>query len=118
MGGGPDHEHMLILLANPEPKELITKIKERFPYIEVTYLQTQGHRSNQVPEGEKGVPKGSSSPSLIFAASVPDSFLSYHLVSLVYSYEPSLILSLELWQKATIIVTLSTLPPTAAECPK
>jgi hypothetical protein len=58
MGGGPDREHMLIVLWNPEPKDLIAKIKERFPYIDVTYFQLKSTRANNVPKAEKGVPKG------------------------------------------------------------
>lgn len=62
MGGGPDHEHLLIVLWSPEPKDLISKIKQRFPYIDVTYFQVQSTRANKVQEAEKGVPKGSSLP--------------------------------------------------------
>jgi hypothetical protein len=64
MGGGPDREHMLIVLRSPEPKDLIAKIKEKFPYIDVTYFQTKSTRANNVPAEEKGVPKGSCLPSL------------------------------------------------------
>jgi hypothetical protein len=58
MGGGPDREHMLIVLRSPESKGLTAKIKERFPYIDVTYFQIKSTRANNVPE-EKDVPKGS-----------------------------------------------------------
>ena len=50
MGGGPDREHMLIVLRSPEPKGLTAKIKERFPYIDVTYFQIKSTRANNVPE--------------------------------------------------------------------
>ena len=64
MGGGPDREHMLIVLWNPEPKELIAKIKQRFPYIDVTYFQIKSTRANKVPDAEQGVPIGSYPPAL------------------------------------------------------
>jgi phosphoglycerate dehydrogenase-like enzyme len=38
MGGGPDKEHMVILLWETEPTTRIEAIKRRFPYIEITYL--------------------------------------------------------------------------------
>jgi len=65
MGGGPDREHMLIVLRSPEPKDLIAKIKERFPYIDVTYFQIKGTRANNVRAEEKDVPKGSYLPTLL-----------------------------------------------------
>ena len=65
MGGGPDREHMLIVLESPEPKGLIAKIKERFPYIDVTYFQIKGTRANNVRAEEKDVPKGSYFPTLL-----------------------------------------------------
>src|SRR4051794_9812514 len=58
MGGGPDREHMLIVLRSPDPKDQIAKIKERFPYIDVTYFQIKSTRANNVPAGEMDVPKG------------------------------------------------------------
>jgi hypothetical protein len=70
MGGGPDHEHMLIVLWNPEPKDLISKIKERFPYIGVTYFQVESTRANKVPQAEKGVPKGRYSPPFLLSYSL------------------------------------------------
>jgi hypothetical protein len=71
MGGGPDHEHLLIVLWNPEPKDLISKIKERFPYIEVTYFQVESIRPNKVPRAEKGVPKGPFLPIFLLICSGP-----------------------------------------------
>jgi hypothetical protein len=59
MGGGPDREHMLIVLRSPEPNGLITKMKERFPYIDVTYFQMKSTRANSVSAEEKGDLKGS-----------------------------------------------------------
>ncbi len=59
MGGGPDKEHMVIVLWEPEPKETIAQIKEKFPYIEVTYFQIKSYRANTVTEG---VPKGRAAP--------------------------------------------------------
>ena len=38
MGGGPDQEHMLIILWDEEPKAITDEIRERFPYIKVTYF--------------------------------------------------------------------------------
>ena len=65
MGGGPDdREHMLIVLWNPEPKDLVAKIKEEFPYIDVTWFQLKSARANQLPESDQGVPKGSYQSSL------------------------------------------------------
>ena len=58
MGGGPDREHMLIVLRSPEPKGLIAKMKGRFPYIDVTYHQIKSTRANNVSAEEKGDLKG------------------------------------------------------------
>ena len=58
MGGGPDREHLLIVLWDPEPTGLIAQIKDKFPYIDVDYVQIKSLQANYVPPGEKGVPKG------------------------------------------------------------
>lgn len=71
MGGGPDDEHMLIVLWNPEPKDVISKIKEKFPYIEITYFQLKSTRANNVPEAEKSVPKGGISSMSFLSYSLP-----------------------------------------------
>ena len=88
MGGGPDKEHMLIVLWEPEPKETIAKIKEKFPYIEVTYFQIKSYRANAVKEG---VPKGQAAPfrcsvtpvvgcsNLIWSTASSSPFQSYHI---------------------------------------
>lgn len=39
MGGGPDKEHLLIVLWEPEPKHITAEIKRRFPYFDITYIQ-------------------------------------------------------------------------------
>ena len=38
MGGGPDKEHMVIVLWEPEPTAQIAELKRRFPYITITYI--------------------------------------------------------------------------------
>ncbi|RMZ84985.1 hypothetical protein DV738_g183, partial [Chaetothyriales sp. CBS 135597] len=40
MGGGPDKEHLLIIANLPQPDGVLSKLKQKFPYIEVTYIQT------------------------------------------------------------------------------
>jgi hypothetical protein len=61
MGGGPDKEHLLIALWDPEPVHITSEIKRRFPHIEVTYVQLpplgenpfkDAHKTNTVPSGE------------------------------------------------------------------
>ena len=58
MGGGPDKEHLLIVLWDPEPKQITAEIKRRFPYIDITYLQLAlkgrafENNGQDVPEGE------------------------------------------------------------------
>ncbi|RMD39221.1 hypothetical protein DV735_g5905, partial [Chaetothyriales sp. CBS 134920] len=41
MGGGPDKEHLLIIAHLPQPDGVLTKLKEQFPYIEVTYVRNE-----------------------------------------------------------------------------
>jgi hypothetical protein len=38
MGGGPLHEHLLIVLFTPKPAVLLNNMKSRFPYLEITYI--------------------------------------------------------------------------------
>lgn len=59
MGGGPDKEHLLIALWDPEPVAFTSEVKRRFPYIDITYVQLPplGARPfkdaiNTVPPGE------------------------------------------------------------------
>ena len=78
MGGGPDRERMLIVLRSPEPKGLIAKMKERFPYIDVTYFQSKSTRANGVPAEEKGDLKGSYPPNLIVCPFSPTSLFLRH----------------------------------------
>jgi hypothetical protein len=83
MGGGPDREHMLIVLRSPEPKGLTAKIKERFPYIDVTYFQIKSTRANNVPAEEKDVLKGSCLPTLLAVLPVSSHkplFLEHYLL--------------------------------------
>ena len=50
MGGGPDKELLLITNYGPEPVEQLKRIRERFPYVDITYHQTNTHFGNG--EGE------------------------------------------------------------------
>lgn len=58
MGGGPDKEHLLIVLWEPEPKHIIDELKRRFPYIDITYIRvappgkTFKDVPSSVPDGE------------------------------------------------------------------
>ena len=57
MGGGPDKEHLLIVLWDPEPKHITDSIRSRWPHIEITYFQLNGPISfkdvgDQVPPGQ------------------------------------------------------------------
>jgi hypothetical protein len=58
MGGGPDKEHLLIVLWEPEPKHITAEIKRRFPYIEITYLQLDLSSNPWGGDMTKGVPTG------------------------------------------------------------
>ncbi|KIV95626.1 hypothetical protein PV10_03256 [Exophiala mesophila] len=42
MGGGPDKEHLLIVLWDAEPKHITDSIRSRWPHIEITYFQLNG----------------------------------------------------------------------------
>ncbi|OQU93754.1 D-isomer specific 2-hydroxyacid dehydrogenase, NAD binding domain-containing protein [Cladophialophora immunda] len=79
MGGGPDKEHLLIVLWDPEPKDLTAEIKRRFPYFDVTYYQLNAM-------GREGREKSQTIPK-------------------------------ELWQSATILITLSALPARPEDAP-
>ena len=58
MGGGPDKEHLLIVLWDPEPKHITAELKRRFPYFDITYVQLSmqskpfADNSDQVSKGE------------------------------------------------------------------
>ncbi|KAL6246415.1 hypothetical protein RBB50_006651 [Rhinocladiella similis] len=39
MGGGPDKEHLVIALMDPEPKHITALLKQQFPYFDITYFQ-------------------------------------------------------------------------------
>ena len=57
MGGGPDKEHLLITNYAPEPTELVKLIRQKFPYVEVSYVQTQtlfGNGEGEDKERMKG----------------------------------------------------------------
>lgn len=58
MGGGPDKEHLVIILWDPEPKDTIAEIKKRFPYFDITYLQLSRTSNPWGGELSKGVPTG------------------------------------------------------------
>ncbi|RMZ78091.1 hypothetical protein DV737_g4024, partial [Chaetothyriales sp. CBS 132003] len=47
MGGGPDKEHLLIVLDLPRPDSILSRLQQKFPHVQVTYVQT-----------ERGKPKG------------------------------------------------------------
>lgn len=57
MGGGPDKEHLLIVLWDPELKELTAELKRRFPSFDITYIhqalkESFVDDSTTVPDGE------------------------------------------------------------------
>lgn len=72
MGGGPDHEFMLVIFMDDEPKYLTDKIREQFPYIHVHYHKLgrpQGKQiggilwnTEQIPEGTSVATTCSTSP--------------------------------------------------------
>lgn len=39
MGGGPPKEHLLLAFPFPEPKEIVDRLRSKFPQIEVTFAQ-------------------------------------------------------------------------------
>ncbi|KIW87747.1 uncharacterized protein Z519_11721 [Cladophialophora bantiana CBS 173.52] len=57
MGGGPDKEHLLIVLYEPEPKHLTAEIKRRFPYFDITYFQLNVMLGRHGGEASKSVPQ-------------------------------------------------------------
>jgi hypothetical protein len=57
MGGGPDKEHMVIVLWDEEPKQVTDEIKRRFPYINVTYFCLRNSSKPQEDHTQR-VPKG------------------------------------------------------------
>ncbi len=58
MGGGPDKDHLLIVLWEPEPKHITAEIKRRFPYFDITYLQLDLSSNPWGGDMTKGVPTG------------------------------------------------------------
>ena len=52
MGGGPDKEHMVIVLWSPAPEARLTELKSLFPYIDITYLNLGDHK-HPTPNGTK-----------------------------------------------------------------
>ncbi len=39
MGGGPDKEHLLVVMEQPKPEDIFAKLKQRFPYVDITFVQ-------------------------------------------------------------------------------
>ena len=62
MGGGPDKEHLLIVLWEPEPKHITAEIKRRFPYFDITYIQLDLSSNPWGGAMTKGVSTGKSYP--------------------------------------------------------
>ena len=65
MGGGPDKEHLVIILWDPEPKEITDGIRKRFPYMKVTYFCLKD-ASKPVAEESDRVDKGSKRDRFVF----------------------------------------------------
>ncbi|OAL35235.1 hypothetical protein AYO20_05489 [Fonsecaea nubica] len=80
MGGGPEKEHLLIVLWQPEPKDVTAEIQRRFPHFEIKYFQQLPPEGGQIVDKREQVPQ-------------------------------------ELWQWATILITLSSLPARAEDAP-
>ena len=55
MGGGPDKEFLLIAHFSPEPTDTIKQIKQRFPYIDITYIHLSGGKDEKERERLKGI---------------------------------------------------------------
>lgn len=53
MGGGPDKEHMVVILFGSEPKQYTDEIRKQFPYIEVTYFSLDAASVPVKDEAEK-----------------------------------------------------------------
>ena len=64
MGGGPDKEHLLIALWDPEPVHFTSEIKRRFPYIDINYVQipppTSASWKQNIADSANAVPAGES----------------------------------------------------------
>jgi len=56
MGGGPAKEHLLCVLPWPEPKDILSNLRQRFPGLELSYFQVatprnrNGGESHNVPQ--------------------------------------------------------------------
>lgn len=62
MGGGLKNEKLLCILPWPEPKENIARIREKYPGLEIEYIQqayVPGKLHAGIPEGEKRTALGS-----------------------------------------------------------
>ena len=44
MGGGPDKEHLLVVMEQPKPEDILAKLKQRFPHVDITFVQTKDGR--------------------------------------------------------------------------
>lgn len=71
MGGGPEvkHDRMLCILPMKEPKEILDRIKERFPNTEITYFHLEFH-ADSAWKTYKEVPTGRRSSHRIYKAAI------------------------------------------------
>lgn len=101
MGGGSKPEHLLVILPFREPVEALERIKKNHPNIEITFKNL---RFTDTPwKGVEDIPKGKLSRC----------FYCEDQGSNAYSFR-----LLEMYKDATILVTLSALPPSGEDCPK
>ncbi|KIW56465.1 hypothetical protein PV05_05124 [Exophiala xenobiotica] len=56
MGGGPDKEHVLITLGDPEPKHITGMLKQQFPHFDITYFQVSGDTGPKTENAGSQVP--------------------------------------------------------------
>ncbi|CAK4032725.1 D-2-hydroxyacid dehydrogenase [Lecanosticta acicola] len=81
MGGGPPKDFLLAILPFSEPQPILSKLRSRFPEIEIAYFDTSSSPQATYAELQDKVPR-------------------------------------ELWQRATILVTLFTFPEKVEDAPK
>ena len=103
MGGGPKPEHLLVILPFREPVENLERIKRKHPNIEITFRSL---RFTDTPwKGVEDIPKGKLTSCRTIRR--------WENGSNAYSFR-----LLDIYKDATILVTLSAIPPSGEDCPK
>jgi hypothetical protein len=81
MGGGPDKEHMVIVLWSPAPEVRLAELKSLFPYIDITYLNLGDH-THPTPNGTK-----QEIPAEVYATATVGPFLRMISDETLFAYQ-------------------------------